>query len=221
VWAWRVQDTDSTLKHSQSIRFFGSLSSYGRDKASRRTFGTSSAYNPNLYLPAFSMSRHPTCALAPLTHVLSAKSGRQQILPFDRSDAERSSTISNVANYLNRPAPHRPQASQVNKTPLPNELPGLYFTQGVLKEPKLAKEAARSLLPIRWFYALGCIASMASVATQNCNGAARPTCGTSEWKTNLQQISLQRDKLLGPNDKLHISRRANNFPDSALEWDLR
>ena len=45
----------------------GLLNSYGRDEAPRRAFGVSSAYNP-LHLPVFSISRRPTCTLAPLTH---------------------------------------------------------------------------------------------------------------------------------------------------------
>ena len=55
----RHRDTFQTLSSIPHL--------YGRGEASRRAFGTSSVYNP-LYLPVFSMSRHPTRALAPLTH---------------------------------------------------------------------------------------------------------------------------------------------------------
>jgi hypothetical protein len=58
-----IEIHSDTLKHL----LLSLLSCYGRDEAPRRAFGTSPAYNP-LHLPVFSISRHPTRALAPLTH---------------------------------------------------------------------------------------------------------------------------------------------------------
>jgi hypothetical protein len=58
----------------------------------------------------------------PMKGILSGKSGRQKIPPFEQSDSERSFTLPNVAKYLDLQA-HNMAASA-------DEMPDPYFTQG-------------------------------------------------------------------------------------------
>jgi hypothetical protein len=153
----------------------------------------------------------------PIEGVLSGKSGCQQILPFDLSDAERSFTLSNVACYLDLQARRRPRPSQVNMAPAAGELPVLYFTQGVLKEPKLAKEAGQGLLSIVGSYARGGTGGMASagmgILKAATNGGSNPRAGQANGRLVFSKSVYIEVRLCAFRELRTI------FRDSSLECD--
>jgi len=78
------------------------------------------------------------------------------------------------------------------------DLPYLYSTQGVLKEPNLAKEAGQGLLGIVSSYARGDIGSMLSSASGLFKKA---TQGDSVYKKNLRTKTSPADVIMWSGSK--------------------
>ena len=91
------------------------------------------------------------------------------------------------------------------------DLPYLYSTQGVLKEPNLAKEAGQGLLGIVSSYARGDIGSMMSGATSLFKKAVK---GDDVYKKNLRTKTSPADVIMWSGSKdtqtsyVHMSTRS-------------
>jgi len=78
------------------------------------------------------------------------------------------------------------------------DLPYLYSTSGVVKEPNLAKEAGQGLLGIVSSYARGDLGGMASTAM---NLFKKATTGTDVYKKNIRTKTSSADVIMWSGSK--------------------
>ena len=91
------------------------------------------------------------------------------------------------------------------------DLPYIYSTQGVLKEPNLAKEAGQGLLGIVSSYARGDLGGMASTAM---GLFKKVTTGDDTYKRNLRTKTSPADVIMWSGSKDQQTSYVN-FPTSA------
>lgn len=100
------------------------------------------------------------------------------------------------------------------------DLPYIYSTQGVLKEPNLAKEAGQGLLGIVTSYARGDLGGMASTAMGLFKKA---TSGNDAYERNLKTKTSPADVIMwsGSKDSQTSYVEPQQFPsDQSLFWDI-
>ena len=91
------------------------------------------------------------------------------------------------------------------------DLPYIYSTQGVLKEPNLAKEAGQGLLSIVSSYARGDMGGMASSAMGLFKKA---TSGNDSYERNIRTKTSSADVIMWSGSKDDQTSYVNfNFPD--------
>ena len=90
------------------------------------------------------------------------------------------------------------------------DLPYIYSTQGVLKEPNLAKEAGQGLLGIVSSYARGDLSGMASTAM---GFFKKATSGDETYQRNLRTKTSPADVIMWSGSKDSQTSYVTLFPD--------
>ena len=90
------------------------------------------------------------------------------------------------------------------------DLPYIYSTQGVLKEPNLAKEAGQGLLGIVSSYARGDLSGMASTAM---GFFKKATSGDETYQRNLRTKTSPADVIMWSGSKDSQTSYVTSFPD--------
>jgi hypothetical protein len=99
------------------------------------------------------------------------------------------------------------------------DLPYIYSTQGVLKEPNLAKEAGQGLLSIVGSYARGDLGGIAQTAMGIFKKA---TSGDETYQRNLRTKTSPADVIMWSGSKDSQTSYVNfNFPDEPCFMDAR
>ena len=99
------------------------------------------------------------------------------------------------------------------------DLPYIYSTQGVLKEPNLAREAGQGLLGIVSSYARGDLGGMASTALGLFKKA---TTGNEVYQRNLRTKTSPADVIMWSGSKDSQTSYVDlNFPDEPSFFDVR